>query len=61
MSKTKTEKPFSEFVEGVSCLHGNGKRWTHCVKCGSECVRDKDGVIVSYDRGTLDRGRQADE
>lgn len=52
----KESQPYSEFVEGVSCLHGGGvKGWTWCPRCGTKCTRDADGVIVSYDRGTLDR------
>lgn len=50
---------FSEFVEGVSCLHADGKPgWVYCGKCNTACKRNSDGVIIDYTRGTADRPAQ---
>lgn len=58
--RVNDDKPYSEFVDGVSCLHGDGNlSWNYCDKCGSRCQRDGNGVIIAYSRGVLDRGPQS--
>jgi hypothetical protein len=56
MSAKQIEKHLSEFVEGVSCGHNDMQGlWVYCDKCGSICIRNEEGQIIDYSRGTKDR------
>lgn len=59
MNKKTDDRPFSTFDHELCCLHAGGSQnWVHCGKCGTTCLRDSEGKIVAYSRGTWDLSRK---